>query len=146
MTRALPDPVRHAAFYEGVAAKRAFAWVIDTVITGLAAVMILPFTAFVAILIFPLLFAALNVAYRIATLANFSATPGMWLLGIEFRQADGTRLAPLTAVVHTLGTMFTWTTVLPQIGSAALMAMHPRGQGLADLVLGTVVIRRPGAV
>ena len=146
MTRALPDPARHAAFYEGVASKRAFAWVIDSIITGFAAVMILPFTAFVAILIFPLLFGTVNLAYRSVTLANFSATPGMWLLGIEFRQSDGRRFDAPTAILHTLGTMFTWTTVLPQIGSAALMAMSPRGQGLTDLVLGTVVIRRPGAM
>lgn len=146
MTLALPDPVRHAAFYEGVAVKRAFAWGIDSIITGLVAVMILPFTAFLAIFIFPLLFGALNLAYRSVTLANVSATPGMWLMGIEFRQADGRRLDAPTAVLHTLGTMFTWTTVLPQVASAALMAMHPRGQGLTDLVLGTVAIRRPGAV
>jgi uncharacterized RDD family membrane protein YckC len=145
MTRALPDPVRHAAFYEGVAAKRALAWGIDSVITGLAALLVLPFTAFVAVFFFPLLFGVVNLAYRCVTLANFSATPGMWLLGVEFRQADGSRLDAPTAVLHTLGTMFTWTTVLPQVASAALMAMHPRGQGLTDLVLGTVAIRRPGA-
>lgn len=146
MTFALPDPVRHAAFYQGVAARRAVAWVIDSLITGLVAVMILPFTAFLAILIFPLLFAALNLAYRCSTLANGSATPGMWLMGIEFRRADGRRFDASTAVLHTLGTMFTWTTMLPQVASAALMAAHPRGQGLTDLVLGTVAIRRPGAV
>ncbi len=146
MMRTLPDPVRHAAFYEGVAAKRAFAWGIDTVITGIAAVMVLPFTAFLAILIFPLLFGVVNLAYRAATLASFSATPGMWLLGIEFRRADGSRFDATTAVLHTLGTLFTWTTVLPQIASAALMAMGPRGQGLTDLLLGCVVIRRAGAV
>ena len=146
MTHALPDPVRHAAFYEGVAFKRAFAWVIDSAITGVIVLLILPFTAFLAVLIFPLLFGAVNLAYRSATLANFSATPGMWLLGIEFRRADGSRFDAATAVLHTLGTMFTWTTILPQVASAALMAMQPRGQGLTDLVLGTVAIRRAGAV
>jgi uncharacterized RDD family membrane protein YckC len=145
MTYALPDPVRHAAFYQGVAARRAFAWVIDSAFTGVIALMIVPFTAFLALLIFPILFGVLNLAYRCATLANFSATPGMWLLGVEFRRADGSRFDAATAVLHTLGTMFTWTTVVPQVASAALMAMHPRGQGLTDLVLGTVAIRRPGA-
>ena len=145
MSYALPDPVRHAAFYQGVAVKRALAWGIDSVITGMIALLIVPFTAFLAMLIFPILFGVVNLAYRCATLANFSATPGMWLLGIEFRQGDGSRLDAATAVLHTLGTMFTWTMVVPQVASAALMAMHPRGQGLSDLVLGTVAIRRPGA-
>jgi uncharacterized RDD family membrane protein YckC len=146
MTYALPDPVRHAAFYQGVAVRRALAWGIDSIITGVIVLMILPFTAFLAIFVFPLLFGVVNLACRCAALANFSATPGMWLLGIEFRQDDGSRLDTPTAVLHTLGTMFTWTTVVPQVASAALMAMHPRGQGLTDLVLGTVAIRRPGAV
>lgn len=146
MTHALPDPVRHAAFYQGVAARRAVAWAIDCAITGALALVIVPFTAFLAMLIFPLLFGAVNLAYRSVTLAGFSATPGMWLLGVEFRRADGSRLDPPTAILHTLGTMVTWTTVLPQVASAALMALHPRGQGLTDLVLGTVAIRRPGAV
>lgn len=145
MSYALPDPVRHAAFYQGVAVKRALAWGIDSVITGLIALLIVPFTAFLAMLIFPILFGVVNLAYRCATLANFSATPGMWLLGIEFRQGDGSRFDAATAVLHTLGTMFTWTMVVPQVASAGLMAMHPRGQGLTDLVLGTVAIRRPGA-
>ena len=146
MTDALPDPVRHAAFYDGVAAKRAFAWALDSVITTLLAVMVVPFTAFLAVLIFPLLWGVVNLAYRCGTLAAFSATPGMWLVGIEFRRADGRRFDGLTAVLHTLGTLFTWGTVLPQLASVALMAWHPRGQGLTDLVLGSVAIRRPGAV
>jgi uncharacterized RDD family membrane protein YckC len=145
MPYALPDPVRHAAFYEGVPARRAMAWVIDAGLTGLLAVLLVPFTAFTALLIFPLFFAVLNLAYRVVTLAQISATPGMWLLGIEFRQADGRAFDTGTATLHTLGTLATWTTVLPQIASAALMALHPRGQGLTDLVLGTVAIRRPGA-
>ncbi|MGQ0564755.1 MAG: RDD family protein [Gemmobacter sp.] len=146
MIHALPDPVRHAAFYDGVPVRRVWAWVIDAVITGLVAVMILPFTAFVALFVFPLLFGAVNLAYRSATLASLSATPGMWVLGIEFRQGDGSRFDAPTAVLHTLGTMFTWTTILPQVASVALMAMSARGQGLTDMVLGTVAIRRPGAV
>jgi uncharacterized RDD family membrane protein YckC len=146
MSYALPDPVRHAAFYEGVPARRAMAWVIDAGLTGLLAVLLVPFTAFAALLIFPLVFAALNLACRVVSLARMSATPGMWLLGIEFRRADGRPFDTEIAALHTLGTLFTWTTVLPQVASVALMALHPRGQGLTDLVLGTVAIRRPGAV
>jgi hypothetical protein len=37
---------------------------------------------------------------------------------------------------------FTISTLLPQIVSAALMLTGPRGQGLTDLVLGSVAINR----
>jgi uncharacterized RDD family membrane protein YckC len=146
MSSALPDPDRHATFYQGVATARALAWGIDAVITGLITAAIVPLTGFVAVLFLPVLFGLVNMAYRMVALAQASATPGMWLLGIEFRGADGGRLTTATAILHTLGTLFTWSTVLPQIASAALMALHPRGQGLTDLVLGTVAIRRPGHI
>jgi uncharacterized RDD family membrane protein YckC len=66
----------------------------------------------------------------------------MILLAIEFRAADGGRLDGTTAFLHTLGFTLSWAVVMPQILSMALMALHPRGQGLTDLILGTVAIRR----
>lgn len=143
MTFALPDPERHADFYAGVPAKRAVAWVIDTLATALVTAVIVPFTAFTALFFLPLLFLAVNFAWRAASLANWSATPGMRTCGIELRAADGRRLDAGTAVAHTFGTMLTWGFVLPQVASAAMMLITPRGQGLTDHVLGTVAIHRP---
>lgn len=143
MTYALPDPDRHADFYRGVAVKRGVAWAIDAVVTTALTALIVPFTAFTALLFLPLLFLAVNFVYRAAFLANTSATPGMWLTGIEFRRLDGDRLDSGSAIAHTMGTMVTWGFVLPQLASVLLMLLGPRGQGLSDLVLGTAAINRP---
>lgn len=141
-TNPLPDPERHAAFYEGVSMRRAWAFGIDLVATALLTLAIIPFTAFIALFFLPLLWLVVGFFYRWVTLTRGSATPGMRLLAIEFRAADGGRLDGMTALLHTLGFTMSWAFVLPQVASVALMAMHPRGQGLTDLVLGTVAIRR----
>jgi len=140
---ALPDPDRHAAFYRGVTAKRALAWVVDAILTGIVTALIVPFTAFTALFFLPLLYLAVNLFYRVATLAGGSANPGMRLCGIEFRAGDGGRLDGATAAAHTLITMVVWAFLLPQVVSAVLMLAGPRGQGIADLVLGTAAINRP---
>jgi uncharacterized RDD family membrane protein YckC len=70
----------------------------------------------------------------------------MRLAAIEFRRFDGGPLDPLTAFLHTLGYTVSWAMVLPQLASIACMLVTPRGQGLSDLVLGTVAINRPGRV
>ena len=142
---ALPDPDRHAAFYRGTASRRLAAWVADTLVTGLLTVLIVPFTAFTALFFLPLLYLAVNGAYRWATLAAWSATPGMALAGIELRAGDGGRLSGAMAFAHTAGFMLSWAFVLPQVASVALMAISARGQGLTDMLLGTAAIRRPGA-
>jgi len=143
MTYALPDPERHSDFYRNVAVKRGFAWAIDSLAAMALTAVIVPFTAFTALFFLPLLFLMVNFVYRAAFLANASATPGMWLTGIEFRRLDGGRLDAGTAIAHTMGTMVTWGFLLPQVASALLMLLGPRGQGLSDLVLGTAVINRP---
>ncbi|QYK40263.1 MAG: RDD family protein [Paracoccaceae bacterium] len=142
----LPDPERHAAFYAGTASRRVVAWVVDSLATAILTVVILPFTAFTGLFFLPLLFATVNAAWRWATLAAWSATPGMALAGIELRGSDGGRLDGGTAFLHTLGYVLSWTFVLPQILSVALMATSGRGQGLTDIVIGTAAIRRPGSV
>ncbi|HSF65467.1 MAG TPA: RDD family protein [Paracoccaceae bacterium] len=138
----LPDPERHAAFYEGVPVRRAWAFAIDLIATALLTLAIIPFTAFIALFFLPLVWLVVGFFYRWVTLARGSATPGMRLMAIEFRAADGGRLDGLTALLHTLGFTMSWAFVLPQVASVALMVMHPRGQGLTDLVLGTVAIRQ----
>jgi uncharacterized RDD family membrane protein YckC len=44
--------------------------------------------------------------------------------------------------VHTLGFVISFAMVLPQLLSAFFMVVSGRGQGLSDLVLGSVVINR----
>lgn len=138
----LPDPEYQSEFYDGVAAKRGLAWVVDTILTGALTLVIVPFTAFTALFYLSFLYIMVNMIYRWVTLARGSATLGMRLAAIEFRRADGQRLDGATALVHTLGYAISMGMVLPQLLSVAMMLLSARGQGLTDMVLGTVAINR----
>lgn len=138
----LPDPVTQSGFYDGVVGKRFFAFIIDSLIIGLIAAIIVPFTAFVALLFVGFLTFVISLIYRSVTLANRSATLGMRLMGIEFRTHDGQRLDGKLAIFHTLILHASLAAGLPQLISVVLMLFSPRGQGLGDMVLGTVAINR----
>ena len=142
MDHSLPDPVYQAEFYADVAVKRALAWVVDAILITVITLLILPLTAFTGLFFLPLLFLTVSFVYRTFTLASRSATWGMRLFAIEFRDHRGRPFDLPTAFLHTLGYTVTISTLLPQIVSAALMLTGPRGQGLTDLVLGSVVINR----
>ncbi|HEX9858556.1 MAG TPA: RDD family protein [Paracoccaceae bacterium] len=139
----LPDPDRHAEFYADVPMKRGLAWAVDTVLITLITAVIVPFTAFTALFFLPLLFLTVSLTYRTVSLARRSATPGMRLLAIEFRDHRGQTLDLPTAFLHTLGYTVSIAMVLPQVISVALMLTGARGQGLSDHLLGTVAINRP---
>ena len=139
----LPDPQLLPEFYAHVAFKRLMAWVVDTLLILILTLLVLVATALLTVFILPVLYVALNVAYRTVALTRWSATPGMALMAIELRDARGRRLDGITALLHTLGYTGSVLTVLPQIASVALMLTTPRGQGLTDLLLGTAMINRP---
>ncbi|SIO13351.1 RDD family protein [Rhodovulum sp. ES.010] len=139
----LPDPDLHAAFYDGIPTKRLVAWVVDTVIVILLALLALPFTAFAAVLFLPFFAAIVGFAYRTVTLARGSATWGMRLVAIEIRNGRGERLDTGTAALHTLIYSVSAAFVIPQVVSIVLMLTGPRAQGLHDLMLGTAAINRP---
>jgi len=139
---ALPDPERQPDFYKDVPLKRLLAWFIDAVITGLACIIILPFTAFTGIFFFPLLFLIVGFAYRTVTIANSSATWGMRVLAIELRKADGEQMDAASAFAHTTGYTLSWFVPVFQLMSIIMMASTARGQGLSDHVLGSVMINR----
>lgn len=138
----LPDPYRHSEFYEFVPTKRLFAWLIDTVLVALLTAIIVPFTAFTALFFLPVLFMSLGFIYRWVSLARSSATPGMRLMSIHFLDRWGQPFDAGTAFAHTLGYTLSMSFVLPQIASVAFMLLSGRGQGLTDMVLGTVAINR----
>ncbi|MFK7744057.1 MAG: RDD family protein [Roseobacter sp.] len=137
-----PDPQSQPDFYKDVSVKRLLAWVVDAVVTLLGCIIILPFTAFTGIFFFPLLFLVVGFVYRSITIANASATWGMWLFAIELRQRDGNRMDAPSAFAHTLGYTLSWTVPVFQLISVIMMASTERGQGISDHVLGTVMINR----
>lgn len=142
-TDPLPDPERHAEFYAGVATKRGLAWVVDTVIVTAVVALVVLLTAFVGAFFLPVLWLTVSFAYRVMTLAGGSATWGMRLMGIEFRTRRAERFDFATAFLHTLGYTFSIGTALVQVVSVILMLTSARGQGLTDMLLGTVAINRP---
>jgi uncharacterized RDD family membrane protein YckC len=137
-----PDPQTQAQFYRDVPLKRLLAWVVDALVTLLACLIILPFTAFTGLFFFPALYVVVNFIYRTATLANRSATWGMRLFAIELRQSDGSRLDGTAALMHTLGYAVSWAFFPLQLISIVMMCITERGQGLTDHALGTVAINR----
>jgi uncharacterized RDD family membrane protein YckC len=139
----LPDPHHDAEFYSGVPTKRAIAWIVDIVAVTLLTVLAGILTLTVAFFLWPIAFLAIGAVYRIGTLARWSATPGMLLMGIELRSPDGGRFDGLQAILHVLGYYASMSFVLPQVASVAAMVATPRRQGLTDLVLGSAAINRP---
>ena len=53
----LPDPMTEAAFYDGVAVKRALAFLVDAALILGLGLIVLPFTAFTALFFFPVFLA-----------------------------------------------------------------------------------------
>lgn len=141
MTR-LPDPHEYPELYEGVPLKRLLAWVVDTILIVLVCVLILPFTAFTAVFFFPFLIMVISFGYRVITLANGSATPGMRLMAIEMRDGQDRRFDFSLALLHTLGFSLSFGTFIVQVISVIFMASSARGQGLSDMVLNTTALNK----
>lgn len=138
----LADPINQPQFYRDVPMKRLFAWVIDTVLIVGLSLLILPLTAFTAILFYPLFLLVVGFLYRWFTIAGRSATWGMRLMAIEFRDDDGRRLDSSQALLHTLGFTLSWAFLPLQAISAILMMTSPHGQGLTDMALGTTAMNK----
>ena len=139
---ALPDPDRDAEFYADVPVKRALAWIVDSILIAVLTVVAVPLTAFTALFYLPVLWLVIGLAYRIVTLTRGSATPGMRLVGIEFRTHRGERFGLPEAALHTAIYSVCVSFVIPQIVSIVLILATARRQGLPDLALSTVALNR----
>ena len=137
-----PDPTSHREFYASVTTKRLFAFLIDAALITLITMAFVILTAFVALLFVGFLGLIISLIYRIVTLSNRSATPGMRLTGIEFRTHRGDRLNSNLAIIHTILFTLSMSMVFPQVISIILMLTTAKGQSLNDLLLGTAVINR----
>jgi uncharacterized RDD family membrane protein YckC len=138
----LPDREYQAEFYDAVAPKRLVAWFVDSIlIVGLSLLAVL-LTAFVGLLVWPLLYLVIGFVYRTVTLANGSATLGMRFCGLELRDLSGRRLDAGQATWHTVLYTVCLSVPILQLISIIMMVTTPKGQGLGDSVLGTVMINR----
>jgi uncharacterized RDD family membrane protein YckC len=139
---AFPDPVHEGSFYADVPAKRLIAWVIDTVLIAFLVALLIPLTGFLALFFLGGLYLVVNFLYRWIGLSRHSATLGMRLMGVAFRDARGLPLDVATAFFHTLGYAVSVAFVVPQVISVLLIAFGRRGQSLSDHVLGTLLVNR----
>mgnify|MGYP001774402304 CR=1 FL=1 len=144
MSSALPDPDYDHAFYDGVPAKRLFAWVVDVVLVTAITFVLGLLTLSVLWWLWPLTFIAVNFLYRAGSIAAGSATLGMRLMNLELRGATGARLTGGEAMLHTLAYMVATGFVILQLISIVMMGFGARHQGLHDLLIGSAAINRPG--
>ncbi len=139
----LPDPEMDSQFYENVPSRRLVAWVFDGIITFGITFIIGIFTIGIGFFIFPFIWLVVGLLYRTFTIASKSATWGMRIVGIEFRDKDGQKLSTKLALLHTLifiiGTGFFFVQIL----SIVLILTSRYGQSVQDMILGTTAINRP---
>lgn len=140
---ALPDPAIRPEFYEGVAIKRFFAWLIDLLIVGVMTGLVVLMTLFLGLFILPVIWLVLDAVYRTVTLARGSATWGHRMMGLQYRDALGHRLGFGKAVLVTAGYLLSTAFIIPQILSVLAVMVTDKGQNLTDLLLGTTALNRP---
>jgi uncharacterized RDD family membrane protein YckC len=145
MTYTLPDPHTQSDFYDDIPTKRFGAWLVDAAMILILCLIALPFTAFLGLFFFPLLWLILGFLYRWTTISSGSATWGMRLMAIELRDVRGQRLDAGTAFMHTMLYTIAMGTYVLQALSVALILISARRQSLADHILGTVAINRAAA-
>jgi uncharacterized RDD family membrane protein YckC len=143
----LPHPVHDARFYRGVPMRRLLAFLIDSMATLLIGVFVALLFGLVTfgvgfVVMLPVM-GGTGIAYRVLSLARWSATPGMLMTGIELRRRDGHLFEVGDALVHTLLFALLTMTGFLLILSAVFMVIGPMGRGLHDMVLGTTAINRP---
>lgn len=140
MDRTPYDTTMASTRYEGVVFKRGIAWIFDMILIALLCTLVLPFTAFTGIFFFPFLMLVVGFIYRWFTIAGGSSTWGMRLVGISLRDYHGAPLSSGLAFAHTLGYSVSVAVAPLQLISIIMMLISARGQGLTDLVLGTVAV------
>lgn len=137
----LPDPNREPEAYALTPLRRLLAFVIDFGLVwgvglGLSAANGIPPPAAA-----PYLF-GVDLAVRAGGMAALSATPGMWLAGVEFRNRRGKRLEPLIGLLHTV--FFYLMVALPVLQAASVLgiATSVRRRGLHDRLLNATLLNR----
>lgn len=138
----LPDPDRQPEFYQSVATKRFIAWLFDIAFISLLCTVAILLTFGLGFFVLALIYAVVSFVYRVVTITSGSATLGMRFMGIELRDAFGSRMDFGKAVAHTAGYFVSMAFPVIQVISVIMMLTGARGQGLTDAFLGTVMINQ----
>jgi|SRR6185369_1822273 len=145
---AIPDPIQHSEYYEGVVSRRVIAYVIDLMLFGLIYVAAVFGGVIVSIATFGLLsvlvaviLACLAPAYHVLTVGGPSAaTPGMRLMGLQVHSFDGGKPTKLQAFLQIALFYVTVPTTGGWILLYTLFDRHRRA--VHDLLSHTAVLRR----
>lgn len=143
MSSSLPDPDYDHVYYDGVPAKRLFAWVVDVIIVTAITFVLGLVTLSLLWWVWPMVYIAVAFLYRTGTIATGSATLGMRLMNIELHGPTGARFSGGEAIVHTLTYLVCSGFVILQLISVAMMGFGARHQGLHDMLIGSTAINRP---
>jgi uncharacterized RDD family membrane protein YckC len=144
----LPNPGTAPALFDGVLLRRAFAFIIDTVILGFIATVLLLIGTIAGFLTFGLAWLSLPIVIPLAILGYYAATlgspmratVGMSLMDIVLVPARGYPLDGWKILVHPI--VF-WITVWVAWPISLIVALvTPRQQMVQDLVTGTLMLRR----
>ena len=139
----LPDPDLDAQFYQNVPSRRLAAWVVDGIITFAMTVIVSVFTFGLGFFVFPIVWLIIGLIYRTVTIGADSATWGMSMMGIEFRDKAGHRFTSGLALIHTALFTVASGTFIVQAVSVGLILTTRYQQSLPDMILGTTAINRP---
>lgn len=139
----LPDPDLDSQFYEKVPTRRLVAWVFDGIITFAMTMLASVFMLGLGFFIFGLVWLVVGFIYRTVTIGSNSATWGMSMVGIEFRDRQGQKFSSGLGLIHTAIFTAASGTFIVQIISAGLILMTRYGQSLPDMILGSTAINRP---
>jgi uncharacterized RDD family membrane protein YckC len=141
------NPFDHPQLFENVRTKRFLAFLLDALFilfwTGIGYVIISILgivTLGLAWLLFALVFPFVALIYTGFTLGGVhSATPGMFLMGLQMRFRNGQTMTPIWAIVHVILFWFLFGIIGPFIALPTLFSSQKRC--LHDMITDVVMIR-----
>jgi len=144
-----PTPLQAPSLYSGTVLCRSLGYLVDVVVIAVLGVCLGFALSVVGLLSFGLLtplgvivLALWPLAYHSFFLARTGATPGMRLFGVELRDWNGGRVAPLQAVLAIV--LFYASVGLTAWLILIVVLLNERGRALHDFLANTLVVRRQG--
>ncbi len=128
--------------FAGIAGRRFWAWVIDTIVIAAITTFLTILTGFLALFFLGGLYLVVNFLYRWIGIARHSATFGMRMMGVGFVDTEARPVTGGTAFLHTLFYTLSVAFVAPQVISVLLIAFTREHRSLSDIVLGTALVNR----
>jgi uncharacterized RDD family membrane protein YckC len=144
----LPDPATAPELFEGILSRRAFAFIVDTVIMGALVVLVSVFGGIIGFFTFGLGWLALVFVIPVVILGYYAATlgsPRRATIGMRYMDLvlTPTRGPPLDGWRILIHPLVFWITCWVAWPISLLVALlTPRREMVQDLITGTLMLRR----